>query len=165
MNWERCQPKADREGASAAQAKWILRAKRVKDERGLKHYFVNKKIFLILFSRYATAPLTRGAPLLSFNADGISDIFPVLRGDYPEGEASCLLTHNNRPIGALLPLKKIGGVELLILHSDKTQAFGGEGFACEFSVFIFDNGFDVIGFELADTREIQRARNGSYHVV
>ena len=34
-----------------------------------------------------TAPLTRGAPLLSFNADGISDISPVLRGNCPLGEA------------------------------------------------------------------------------
>ncbi len=41
----------------------------------------------ILFSRYATAPLTRGAPLLSLNADGISDISPVLRGNCPLGEA------------------------------------------------------------------------------
>ena len=36
-----------------------------------------------------TAPLTRGAPLLSFNANGISDISPVLRWNCPIGEASC----------------------------------------------------------------------------
>ena len=33
--WERWQTKSDGKGASAAEAKWILRVKRVKDERGL----------------------------------------------------------------------------------------------------------------------------------
>ena len=36
MKRERWQAKPDGEGASAAEAKWILRAGRVKDERGLK---------------------------------------------------------------------------------------------------------------------------------
>ena len=34
MKRERWQTKSDGKGASAAEAKWILRAKRVKDERG-----------------------------------------------------------------------------------------------------------------------------------
>ena len=33
-----------------------------------------------------TAPLTRGAPLLSFNADSISDISPVWRWNCPKGK-------------------------------------------------------------------------------
>ncbi len=40
-----------------------------------------------LSSATLTHPLTRGAPLLSFNADGIFDISPVLRGNYPLGKA------------------------------------------------------------------------------